>query len=147
MKCIVRTHFGSAPFLMLYLQHVYVLPFTSPSHDTHRAMLSACGKCPSVSISHRNTPSYKRMENPPRHLGQHISKNSSFKKLLFFPRVFSSQYICIEGNSNVHATRCPKLLSATVGWHQQHSLLSQWKSLQTPPNTSTPGSRAAQIGF
>lgn len=63
----------------------YVLPFTSASHDPHRAMFSVCHKCPLVSISHRNTPSYKSMENPPRHLGQHIPKNSSSKKRHFFP--------------------------------------------------------------
>jgi len=48
LKYVVHMHFSSETFLTHYLQHTYVLPFPSASHDPRGAMLAVCGKCPLV---------------------------------------------------------------------------------------------------
>lgn len=86
LKCVVHMHSSLETFLTHYLQHAYVLPFPSPFHDPHKAILAVCDKCPVVSSQpyHPNRlQSYPQTTKPEGQngegmcLGQHILKNST----------------------------------------------------------------------
>lgn len=101
LKCVVHMHFSSETSLTHYLQHAYVLPFPSPSHDPQRPILVVCGKCPLVS-SQPHKPNRLRAWGTgwmSRALGPTYLEELQLRVTSLSPLISPSQHICTGGNS------------------------------------------------